>query len=72
MAKAPDSIKVDIEATVSVKLDHKKVEAALRSIISDVDYDRHKELERDEETGVDRYPDLAAEFIGLYEVGAGE
>ena len=72
MVKAPDSIKVDIEATVSVKLDHKKVEAALRKIIAQVDYDTHKYIECDEDSGEDRYPDLAAEFIGLYEVGAGE
>lgn len=68
MAETEATVKVD----VSLKLDHAKVEAALRTLIGDLDYDLHKHLQEDEESGVDRYPDLAAEFIGLYEVGTGE
>lgn len=43
------------------------VEAALRILMSHVDYDTHKYLECDEEGGSDHYPELAADFIGYYE-----
>jgi len=44
------------------------VESTLRDLIAGfVDYDIHKSLERDEETGEDEYPMLAALFIEMYE-----
>jgi hypothetical protein len=48
------------------------VESALRSIVADLDYDLHKQVEEDEETGEDHYPALAREFIRLYERPAAE
>lgn len=35
------------------------VEAALRLVLSELDYDLHKSIESDEETGEDNYPLLA-------------
>lgn len=67
-----EATEATVKLNVELKLDHAKVEAALRTLIGDLDYDIHKNLESDEESGEDRYPDLAAEFIGLYEVGTGE
>lgn len=43
------------------------VEAALRALIADVDYDLHKQIECDEEDGTDHYPGLAANFIAHME-----
>lgn len=54
-------------------LDPKKVEASLREFISrEVDYDIHKQIENDEETGEDLYPDLAKKFIGIYNSSKGK
>jgi hypothetical protein len=39
------------------------VESALRDLIADLDYDQHKYLERPEDGGPDRYPELAQEFM---------
>lgn len=39
------------------------VEDVLIEIISDLDYDLHKSIERDEETGKNGYPALAVSFI---------
>ena len=47
-------------------LDPFKVDRALRLIISDLDYDLHKNLESDEETGTDVYPAIASAFIRHY------
>lgn|GEM_PF-4122640 len=41
-------------------LDDDPLEERLRTLIADLDYDLHKSLEADEETGEDRYPELAA------------
>lgn len=49
-----------------MSLDPKRVDAALRSLISDLDYDLHKEIECDEETGDDSYPILVEGFINDY------
>ena len=49
-------------------LDGKAVETALRDLISDLDYDLHKQLESDEETGEDAYPPLADAFRYFYAV----
>ena len=43
------------------------VEAALRSLIAQLDYDLHKSLECDEETGENRYPEHAETFIAAYQ-----
>jgi hypothetical protein len=48
-------------------LDPKRVDKALRELISRVDYDTHKYLECDEDDGADRYPELVEDFIGYYE-----
>lgn len=45
---------------------HSRVDAALRALISDLDYDLHKNIECDEETGEDGYPDLVDEFVETY------
>jgi hypothetical protein len=50
-----------------VSLDPQRVAAALLSIISEIDYDLHKEIECDGETGEDHYPFLAKWFIRLYD-----
>jgi hypothetical protein len=39
------------------------VESALRELIAELDYDQHKYLERPEDGGPDRYPELAQEFM---------
>jgi len=51
---------------MSMALDPTKVERALRSLISDIDYDLHKNIECDEETGDDSYPILVEGFINDY------
>jgi hypothetical protein len=51
-------------------LDVERVEEALRRLISDIDYDTHKSLDSDEETGEDHYPDLADDFMEYYEATA--
>lgn len=48
-------------------LDPERVDAALRKLISLLDYDTHKYLECDEDNGEDRYPELVAQFIDSYE-----
>lgn len=48
-----------------------RVESALRDLISYVDYDLHKQLESDEETGEDIYPELVQQFIDSYEDAEG-
>jgi hypothetical protein len=47
-------------------LSHVRVEAALRELISHLDYDLHKYTECDEDEGKDHYPELAADFITYY------
>lgn len=53
-----------------MSLDPERVEAALRELIAHVDYDTHKYIECDEETGEDRYPELVEDFIQYYEEAA--
>lgn len=48
------------------ELDVERVSSALQSIVSDVDYDLHKNLIWDEETGKNHYPELADDFVALY------
>lgn len=43
-------------------MDDKQIEEALRAVISSLDYDLHKSIENDEETGEDHYPELVAQF----------
>jgi hypothetical protein len=40
-----------------------QVESSLRDLLADLDYDLHKSIERDESTGENRYPEIAADFI---------
>jgi len=50
-----------------VSIDKNTVEATLRKFIAgEIDYDTHKNLESDEETGEDHYPALAAVFVYMY------
>lgn len=42
------------------------VEATLREWVTGLDYDLHKSLECDEETGKDTYPQLTLWFLELY------
>lgn len=48
-------------------LDREAVDKALRTVITWVDYDLHKSLERDEETGEDMYGEHVDRFIEVYE-----
>ena len=48
-------------------LDRKAVDAALRTVMTWVDYDLHKSLERDEETGQDTYGGHVDRFMAAYE-----
>jgi hypothetical protein len=48
-------------------LDPKAVDYALRKVISLLDYDLHKSLEHDEETGEDTYGEEVATFTAAYE-----
>jgi hypothetical protein len=53
--------------------DPARVEIALRELLADIDYDLHKQIERDEETGEDNYPKVSATFLRHYRSdGAGE
>jgi hypothetical protein len=47
------------------------VDAALRAVVADLDYDLHKSVERDESTGEDTYPQYVASFITAYWAAAG-
>lgn len=47
-------------------LDPPKIDRALRSIISDLDYDLHEALERGEESGAGGYPAVTGDFINYY------
>jgi len=51
-----------------VSIDKNVVEATLRKFIpGEIDYDTHKNLESDEETGEDHYPALAAVFVYMFD-----
>lgn len=52
--------------TATDGIDANAVETALREVINDLDYDLHKNIECDEETGDDTYPDIANNFIRAY------
>lgn len=49
-----------------MSLDRAAVDAALRQVIAHADYDLHKSLERDEETGEDTYGEHVDRFITEY------
>lgn len=49
------------------RLDAARVERALRKVIAHLDYDLHKGLESDEETGEDTYGEVVARFVAAYE-----
>ena len=61
-----------LEAAAPLMLDREAVDAALRTVITWVDYDLHKSLERDEETGEDMYGEHVDRFIEVYEREVGE
>jgi hypothetical protein len=48
-------------------LDPEKVDKALREVIAVLDYDLHKSLESDEQTGEDTYYEEVIRFITAYE-----
>lgn len=49
-------------------LDRSVIDSALRRLIAtDIDYDTHKSIERDETSGEDSYPDLVEKFIQYLE-----
>jgi hypothetical protein len=48
------------------RLDWDRVDAALRSLLADIDYDLHKAYEHGEEDGLDHYNELVAKFIEAY------
>lgn len=48
------------------RLDRPAVDAALRQVVSHIDYDTHKYLECDEDTGADTYPEHVDRFISEY------
>lgn len=47
-------------------IDAEAVDAALRAVIEELDYDIHKNLECDEEDGEDHYDELVDTFIDKY------
>jgi hypothetical protein len=51
-------------------LNRDAVDAALRQVIAYADYDLHKALEHDEETGEDTYAEHVDRFIQVYERAA--
>lgn len=50
-------------------LDKKLVDKALRKIVIALDYDLHKSLEQDDETGEDTYYEYVEIFINEYSEG---
>lgn len=52
--------------TAPMQLNRSRVDAALRSVIEDLDYDLHKGLEQDEETGADTYDEWVTKFQNAY------
>lgn len=48
-------------------LDEGRVDYALRRLIADLDYDIHKYIECDEETGEDNYAYWVEQFIDHYD-----
>ena len=56
-----------VHPDAGVSLDPGRVDHALRAVIARLDYDLHKELERDEEEGDDTYRETVAAFITAYE-----
>jgi hypothetical protein len=49
-----------------VSLDRAAVDAALRKVVAHADYDLHKGIERDEESGVDTYAEHVDRFAEAY------
>jgi Arc/MetJ family transcription regulator len=49
-----------------VSLEREAVDAALRRVVEFLDYDLHKQLECDEETGEDMYGEHVDRFIAEY------
>lgn len=56
----------DAEATASAMIDRAAVDKALRKVIEFADYDLHKGIEHDEETGEDTYGEHVDRFIAEY------
>jgi len=48
-------------------LDPEQVESCLRALIKSLDYQLHQDLQIDAVDGRDWYPDIADEFIEMYE-----
>lgn len=48
------------------------VDAALRQVIAELDYDLHKNIECDEDTGEDRYDEHVRHFIREYRKAVGD
>lgn len=57
-----DEQRVDIRDAV-VTVNRADIEAALRALLADLDYDLHKAIESDEETGEDGYPAVAEQMF---------
>jgi hypothetical protein len=55
-----------------VSLDRAAVDAALRQVVAELDYDLHKGLQCDEETGEDVYGVHVDRFIREYGKAAGD
>src|SRR5690606_84839 len=55
------------------ELDPSRLESALRMYIAELDYDKHKYIQCDEEDGRDRYPEEVQFFLRCWETaGEGE
>lgn len=61
-----ESIRLLLSEDEKPELNVERVESVLQSLLSDTDYDLHKNLLTDEESGFNSYPDLAQQFIDLY------
>lgn len=53
------------------ELDPSRLESALRMYIAELDYDKHRYIQCDEEDGRDRYPEEVQFFLRCWET-AGE
>ena len=49
-----------------MNLDAEKIQKALEAVIKELDYDLHRSIMNPDDGGADWYPELADEFIEMY------
>ncbi|MFE8916828.1 hypothetical protein [Streptomyces globisporus] len=55
----------------AIELDPSRLESALRMYVAELDYDIHKNIENNEEDGLDHYPDEVDLFLRCWETAEG-